>query len=248
LGMPPLLILDFDGVVCDSIEECFVSSWIAYFNLYRGEHPAKVPVTLRADFGRLRPFIRTGEDYLVIQEALFDGVDLSRQDDFDGFAESEGAEKLRTFKELFTRARNELLEKDRKFWLSLNRVYPHVLSIFGRLPQEAPVHILSTKMPQFIKEILSYSRIHIPEDHIHESATKDKLVRVERLLAEGDFDRVIFIDDQIDHLRGNTNPKISVYLASWGYVKPEWLSGAHGVPLIDEEGFIRLVDEEYAPR
>ena len=36
--------------------------------------------------------------------------------------------------------------------------------------------------------------------------------------------------DQIDSIRGNTNPLIRVYLASWGYVQKSWLEGTPAVP------------------
>src|SRR5512138_3366484 len=121
----PLLILDFDGVICDSLDECFVSSWPAYHTLYRKSPPPKVPITLRDDFARLRPFIRTGEDYLLIQEILTQGKSVQDQAAFDALIAEAGPEKMRIFKELFTKARSELLEKDKRFWLSLNRIYPH---------------------------------------------------------------------------------------------------------------------------
>ena len=34
---PTLLVLDFDGVICDSIDETFASSWIAWRRLRRSE-------------------------------------------------------------------------------------------------------------------------------------------------------------------------------------------------------------------
>ncbi len=241
-----LLVLDFDGVICDSIDECFVSSWIAYYELYRKEQPPHVPVGLRAQFTRLRPFIRSGEDFVLIQSLLREGVQISDQRAFDAAAERTGAETLRTWKELFYAARRDLLARDRRFWLSLNRIYPHVESAFALLPVDAPVHILSTKRVEYITETLSEARIRFPAARIHLAPAASKLPAVETLRASGGFARAVFVDDQIDYLLDNTNPLISAYLASWGYVKPEWLAPGSGVAVMSPGELVTLIEREYA--
>ena len=95
------LILDFDGVICDSIDECFISSWTAYFTLYLGRQPAYMPIGLRRDFARLRPLIRGGEDFMLIQEILEQGGTASRQPEFDAFARAAGRGKMKLFHDLF---------------------------------------------------------------------------------------------------------------------------------------------------
>ena len=50
-----LLVLDFDGVICDSVEECFVSSWEARFRLRGGTGPMpEPPADGLAAFARLQ--------------------------------------------------------------------------------------------------------------------------------------------------------------------------------------------------
>jgi len=239
----PLLVLDFDGVVCDSLDECFVSSWVAFFTLYRNEAPPHVPVTLRRDFARLRPFIRAGADFMLIQEILHEGMTVTDQQSFDRLVREAGPEKMAGFKELFVTARTDLMERDRSFWMSLNRIYPHMLDAFARLPVDAPVHILSTKMPLFIAEILAHAQIQFPPHRIHEAQSNDKLTTVELLRAEGAFRKAIFVDDQIDYLRGNTTA-VEAYLASWGYVKQEWLAADSGVHVITPTSFLTLIERE----
>jgi phosphoglycolate phosphatase-like HAD superfamily hydrolase len=241
----PLLVLDFDGVICDSRDECCLSSWIAYHELYRKNPAASVPLSLGAGFARLRPFIRTGGDFLVIQEALEEGRDIRDQKEFDALADKAGPQKMKLYKELFYQARSALLSEDRPFWLSLNRIYSHVFDALRSLPPEAPVRILSTKRPQFIVEIVDHAGLDVPRDHIHESGAEGKLPRVESLREESGCEKAVFIEDQIDNIRGNANPKVKVFLASWGYVKQEWLSGRDGVPVMTPEGFKALVEREY---
>ncbi len=244
----PLLVLDFDGVICDSRDECCLSSWIAYYDLYKKNRPARVPLSLGAEFARLRPFIRTGGDFLLIQEALEAGQDVTDQKEFDALAERAGPEKMKLFKELFYQARSALLSEDRPFWLSLNRIYPHVFDVLRSLLPEAPVQILSTKRPQFIVEIVDHAGLKVSKDCIHESGAEEKLPRAESLRKEGGFERAVFLDDQIDNIRGNTNPKVEAFLAAWGYVKKEWLSGQDGVPVMTVEGFKEFAMREYGAR
>jgi phosphoglycolate phosphatase-like HAD superfamily hydrolase len=243
---PTLLVLDFDGVICDSIDECFASSWIAYHRMFRKAGTAdEPPAATRSDFARLRPFIKTGEDFVIIQEMLAAGASVNDQAGFDAAVQRAGAEKRALFKDLFYGARAELLEKDRKSWLALNRIYPHMAAAFARLPRGAPVRILSTKRPRFIVEILAAHRIEMADRHIIQSEEEPKLAAVERLRAEGPFETAIFMEDQIDHLRGNRNARIRGYLAAWGYVKEEWLRDPATAPFLTPTGFLGLVEQEY---
>jgi phosphoglycolate phosphatase-like HAD superfamily hydrolase len=248
------LVLDFDGVICDSIDECFVSSWVGYFNLYLGRRPSYMPVSLRRDFARLRPLVRGGADFMVIQEILDTGHSASRQSEFDAYARTAGADKLKLFHDLFYRARAQMLENDRESWLDLNRIYPHMLAAFSRLPGNAPVYILSTKKPEFIAEILTAKGMTLPMDRILYSGSERKMDIVARVDAEGGFKETMFVDDQIDHLVSGDGParveagngaRIRVYLATWGYVKEEWLRQPLLVPTITPEEFVTLVQREF---
>ena len=54
----------------------------------------------------------------------------------------------------------------------------------------------------------------------------------------------MLVEDQIDAIRGDTNPRIRVFLATWGYVKEEWLAEPGPVTLLTPEGFLDLVKRE----
>ena len=247
------LVLDFDGVICDSIDECFASSWAAYHHLYLGRHPAYMPVSLRRDFARLRPLVRGGADFMLIQEMLEKGESASRQFEFDALARGAGDEKLRLFHDLFYKARAEMLQKDRQSWLAMNRIYPHVAAALSRLPAGAPVYILSTKKPEFIAEVLSAKGFELPRERILYSGSEKKLAIVSNVGREGGFAEATFVDDQIDHLlceeaappdvTRRSAPRIRTFLASWGYVKEEWLREPLRVPVLTPQEFPALVRE-----
>jgi len=247
------LVLDFDGVICDSIDEAFASSWAAYFQMYRNLHPAYMHVSLRRDFARLRPFVRGGADFMIIQEMLDKGQTVDRQSEFDAVARAAGEEKLTIFHELFYKARAGILNKDRRSWLTMNRIYPHISRAFSHFPASAPVYILSTKKSEFIAEILSAKNISFPRERIFYSGSERKLDIVARIGREGGFRETTFVDDQIDHLlceeavpptAASTGvPHIRTLLATWGYVKKEWLRKPLRVQTLTPEEFLALAEE-----
>jgi len=242
-----LVVLDFDGVICDTIDECFVSSWIAYHSLHLKEALRPPARTIRNEFARLRPFVRSGEDFVRIQEILATGARVTDQAGFDALTRQAGKEGRRRFRELFYQARTEMLERDRDGWLALSRIYPHVIVAFAHLPREAPLYVLSTKKREFVEEIVRSEGIQIPFEKILWSDQEPKLATVHRLLQEGGFPQAILVDDQIDYLMANEDRRIRVYLAAWGYVQREWLCEPLKVPVLAPQDLRPLLEEALAP-
>jgi phosphoglycolate phosphatase-like HAD superfamily hydrolase len=253
----PLLVLDFDGVICDSVDECFASSWTAYHQLHRGEAPGAPDQSVRAAFAALRPYVRSGEDFVLIQEIVARGGTVSSQASFDETALRGGDAARAQYRELFYQARADFLRRDRAGWLALNRVYPHVARALARLPSSAPLYILSTKKPAFIAEILSAQSIAVDPQRIIWSDAEPKLVTVERLRSAygaaagpggSPSARALFIEDQVDAIMHNTNPLVRVFLATWGYVQEAWLAPDGPVPLLAPQGFLDLLEAEFGQR
>ncbi len=226
-----IVVLDFDGVICDSIDECFTSSSLAYYDLQQKTIPSLSESDRRAGFARLRPFIRTGEDYLLIHELSDRGITARDQERFDELKSREGPEKMARYRELFYKARIQLLERDRVAWMSMNRIYPNARTALQNAAGAALV-ILSTKRPEFIQEILGHAGLSVPSDRILHSGDEPKLPIVERIRADGGFDGAVFIDDQVDFLKNNPFPRVSVHLASWGYVASEQVARDLGIPVL----------------
>jgi phosphoglycolate phosphatase-like HAD superfamily hydrolase len=236
-----LVVLDFDGVICDSAEECFVSSWTAYHALHRGREAGEAPPKAREAFRALRPFVRSGEDFVLIQDLAAAGKTVKSQSEFDRAWDRPGVPPREMFKDLYYKARTDLMEKDRRAWLSLNRVYPHVKRAFARRSAVEPLYILSTKKPFFVRETLSANGIDIPDGNVLYSEGEPKLAAVEKLRASLGCDEAVFVEDQIDAIRGNANPRIRVYLASWGYIQESWLREHTGIPVLGPEDFVELL-------
>ena len=234
-----LLFLDFDGVICDSIDECLVSSWAAFHTLRGEKRPAAMDRSHRSRFARLRPFIRSGEDYVLIQGLIAEGVRIDSQQEFDRRLAGVGPQGMESYKDIFYQARAEILAEDRSWWLSLNRVYPHVLPVLRLLADLPAVYVMSTKKSAFIVEILAAAGVSIPVERVIYSGSERKVLLVAAELDRLGASEAVLLDDQIDHLVGVIDPRVRVRLALWGYIQPEWRQAP--VPQLDVEGW-----EEFA--
>lgn len=238
-----LIFLDFDGVICNSINECLVSSWHGYYKLYKRQQPASVSLLLKEQFLNLRPFIRSGEDYMVIQELLADNTTINNQLDFDRQLETAGKQKIELFKELFYKARAYYLKEEPDYWFSLNPIYAHFKSKLPALSASPHFYILSTKKADFILEILKNNGITMSRERIIHSAAQQKLRLITKILNNTNSNRAFFLDDQIEHLSGNRDPRIQTFLCLWGYIKEEWLTGNKDIKPLTTVDFSRLIED-----
>ena len=236
-----LLFLDFDGVVCDSERECFVSSWLTYHELCATAEPAQLRapqrITLRARrrFRELRPLIRSGEDYVVIQHLLAREETSPEyrgpvtQDAFDACRRALGAARIAAYKRAMAATRASFLKRDRDGWLALNRIYPHMRALLTTYDL-ANVRILSTKAAALVSEILRAHDIPLPDAAVFHAASNPdgndtrKLDLIGALLDALPGGHALFVEDQLDHLLDNADSRIATYLADWGYVLPQWLA------------------------
>ena len=231
-----LLFLDFDGVICDSERECFVSSWLTYRE-FRGPQRAPERITLhdRRRFRELRPLIRSGEDYVVIQHILAREAAQSEyhgpaaQDAFDTCRDALGGQRIATYKRAMAATRDRFLQRDKEGWLALNRIYPHMRALLTGCDL-ANVRILSTKAAPLVCEILRAHDIPLPDAAVlHAASNPDgtdtrKLDLIAAQLEAHPGGRALFVEDQLDHLLDNDDARIVTYLADWGYVLPQWLA------------------------
>lgn len=214
-----LVFLDFDGVICDSLPECYAVSQAAYFGLYLGR---KIPPSGPEDertFRQLRPYIRRGGDYLFIQHCLQRHLVIASQKDFDAVIQEEhGLDD--TFHELFYKARRELLASDPQRWHELNPLYPGLKALLLKHGSHGDTLILSTKEADFIAKILAFNGIPWDASNIYCSGKERKLDFIDRVMDELGASQATFVDDQIDHFRGSSTHPVRCLLADWGYVLP----------------------------
>lgn len=235
------VFLDFDGVICDSVLEAYVSSWIAWYRVICGEEPAAVPLVDRRLFYSYRPFIRNGEDFVLLQRLIGQGVKISSQQQFDRILDQVGAEEMQRYRRAIYAVREELLRHDRDGWLRRNRIYPHVRAELDWLAQRDCCYILSTKKAAYISEILAADAVVWPPERILSTEGKAKLSIIGELLAADGQQSAAFVEDQPDHFPSSNQRldfDLECYLARWGYVQRQWL---------DSSRYSTIAENEFGP-
>jgi phosphoglycolate phosphatase-like HAD superfamily hydrolase len=223
--------------------ETLVSSWRGYYLLRDEEEPPVMPVSLLRDFSRLRPYVRAGEDFILMHELIAGNVPIRSQRDFDEQLEARGEHRIDRYRESFYAAREQLLRQDREYWIGLNRLYPHVAPCLKGWHSSPSLYILSTKKAAFIAEILTAKGITMNPKQVLSCAAREKKNTILRNLAARGADKALFIDDQIDHLAPDSarDSRIIGCLASWGYVQQQWLEDSRGVELLHPSEFAHRV-------
>lgn len=235
------LFLDFDGVICDSVIECFASSWYAYYYKYLHLPAESMNIADKSRYRKLRTLVRNSEDNVVIQHIMYENITIRRQTDFDAVTAELGAEELRKMRKCFYDTRDFFLSEYRNFWLSLNRLFSELLEPVRRVSDAPNVYILSTKKPAFIDEILKYNEIEWDFSRILEARGRDKPDIIAEVISRDGFSDAVFIDDQIDHIKKNPHSNITCYLAEWGYVSEAGMQD-FSVPHISIDECARLIE------
>ena len=211
------LFLDFDGVICDSLPECFQTSSLLVPGESTGEAYAQ-------RFRKGRVYIRSGEDYVALHKMLREGRDPQSQQEFDAVLKAMGEDTMRRYKKELYSLRERLLREEPETWLSWNPLYEGMAESLNFVAEDPLVWILSTKKAEFIAAILRHNGVAWPIEKIRYTDGRSKLSWIEELT---DKSPSLLIDDQIDHLDFQ-HTTCSCRLALWGYASQE--ARQSGVP------------------
>lgn len=230
-----ILALDFDGVICNSAEECLTTSYGLYAAA-RGEddddRPGRIPAAFRERFFALRPYSRDGQDYVLILHIIEQGLAIESQDDFDRATDAlapelmalYGLRELRELEDVFQARRRARRAANDADWLASNLLYGGMrAALMAHRQQFNSIFITTSKPTAPARDILTCNDIMLPDDHVlgqdkvGESKHKNKhLARV------GDatgvpMTNIHFLEDQVSHLEAASPLQVKRYLAGWGY-------------------------------
>lgn len=216
-----VICLDFDGVLCDSINECLIVSYSVFY-----EKPVRlfdeVPVAIRDYFLRYRYFVAPAENYCLIFQAYESGIPTLTRERFDALAGAD-TEKRRVFGQKFFDYRN-YLRKDLKAWLQLHVLFAQAHCV--RDEAFPSFNIMTTKdrtSVELLAESLGFS--HKLKGIYSKELSVDKYVQVQTLLRDNALDPqktdIVFVDDNIEHLHRLDGMGLHLYHAVWGYCDRE---------------------------
>jgi len=220
------LALDFDGVICESVDECHLTALNAYRRL-AGELDlltdfAALEPGMVERFRQLRPLARNAPEFWAVIHFTYHQPGTVDRERFHATVQAESS-NLAAFETHFFQVRGELRANDPAGWLSLNRMYPRFRTGWEQLQNRQRVFIITTKDRESIRVFNEAWSLGIPDSHLwtKERGT-DKAVALSTLARETgcpptDF---LFVDDHPHHAQRVAATGARCFLALWGHPKP----------------------------
>ena len=242
-----LLMLDFDGVITQSIDECLVSGYNAYAD-YCGN--SRIEKLSQLDSGwiesarKMRNFIRNGEDYVYIAHALETGKPVTDQEQFDVFKQ-EHIELGQIFFDRFYQARSSFAESRPHQWAELSPLYAGMPVFLKQYEYKHNLFIVTTKPLLFVKKILSANSIELRQENLFDTRDgRSKQEIINDILHQRSLQPscCYFLDDQVDTVIRVKPAGIHTILAEWGYNNREQQKRARDldIPVFTLEQFFQF--------
>lgn len=214
---------DFDGVIWNSVDECFYLGWEVFREM--GEDLSGDYRSNLAKFREGRFLAKTGEDFYITLKMMQKNpaIDFEKvtYEVYYSFRETFSAQ-MKIFAVKFYNLRRKMQQEDPEKWLSLQGPFDGIL---GQLPliQEnfRDLVICSTKDRESIRLLLFRHGLEFTifgrEDSTHKS---DQIKALSEKL-ETPTNKIIFIDDLVENLKHVTEMGCIGVLAEWGYNNPK---------------------------
>ena len=236
------LILDFDGVIADTMDE----DMLCVYSILRetpyledmGEvRPRDFRDSEAASQERLRmlwkvrPDIRLVEDYLAYLRAWHQGLEVDRVRPSKILSRDD----IQWFRQEFYRVRQGFKEIDYPSWMGLHRIYDGIVGVVDRAGAEGiPFTIATARGRESTVEILRHAGLlsRVAAMRTREDAG-DKGAMVSSILDEIGVSSGVFVDDSLKNLL-DVGPGAGILMSGWGYVSDHERAAAldSGIPVI----------------
>jgi FMN phosphatase YigB (HAD superfamily) len=250
-----MLILDFDGVLINSLDEVALTA----YNATTGKLVtclADLPAALVGLFQRNRYHVQSiGDGILLMNWCLNNYGNKSEKflNPHDYEAVISGAAVSLTDRTLrIYETRGQFIDKDPECWLALHQPYQPLWDQLIQLPKNAFV-ILTNKNRDATLRLCRHFGLGINADDVYSGDQGASKVDNMRQIQERFGDQLFsFIDDSIKNLRELENSlnvgdkTIRLLLASWGYTGPqdEKVAQEYGYPVLNQKDLISLLDKD----
>jgi len=246
-----LLAFDFDGVVWNSVDECFFVGY-PVFRKKDGEIDGSEAALLKK-FREGRYLAKTGDDFYIIFHIIQENPNIDfgevSFEEFRGLREKHPVEML-DFADSFYNERKRMKEEELSKWLYWQEPYKPVLEqLPGLKEQFFDLAICSTKDEASIRMLLErHGQNYSVYGREHSKFKPDQMIALSREKGIA-LEKIIFIDDLPENLRHVEKIGAMPVLADWGYNNPGGREEARklGFPIIsmkDIAGQVKQIIEE----
>lgn len=243
----PLFVFDFDGVVCDSTNECMVTSWNAW-ERWHGRDGFRTAVaefteSERASFRNLRPRVRGAGEYYVVRRALAEGIGIRDQGSYDGLI-SLWQEHVGSFARTFFEMRDRFRRDNPGHWIDLHLVYLEVIDVMLRLHRQGRLYIATLKDGESVRLILARHGLSVQDDRLLDESKINSKVQALNMIRERlacEKTDLVFIDDNATHLLEPHASGYPVLLAAWGAAISEYMTLAkqRQIPILESQAAVK---------
>lgn len=213
---------DFDGVLCDTMDESLITSYNTYFGS-AVRSIAEIEPALRDFFYEHRYLVRPAEEYYPLFHAFERGERVVGK---DRFAELKGAstQEMKIYADKFYHQRQQLKE-NLECWECIHKIYPQCTDFLEH--RKNPFFVVTNKDRDSVIALTKHYGFldRIIEIYSRETST-NKVILMEKLIGDHGLDlsthRIVYVDDHEGTLGEMKRLRLDLYLASWGYTgKPE---------------------------
>lgn len=233
--MEKVYALDFDGVICDSIHECFENSYLAYKilnpELNIPGHPMN---SWKITFYKFRGLVRPSKNFYFLWKLIINGEEIPSdtvQFESQATAFSDSSER---FEGIFTEVRARILTLNQERFISQNPLFQDVKENWSSLRN--PLYIVTAKDPALARLILQANSLEVTDIFGKGSGSKSSTLLKLSTMHHIDISQIYFVDDNPEFVREASKVGARVGLAKWGY------GPYQGVFSNDLESFSRVID------
>jgi phosphoglycolate phosphatase-like HAD superfamily hydrolase len=240
----PVLVLDFDGVLCNSLTECLLVTWNSYqqqdLALFSDQGLAQIPEEFLQRFKQYRSFSRHLGHFLVSMLATEQPPFKTQQEFDDAFTACIDQRSMEDFVQKATQYRARVRQEKRKQWLAYHELYPQIKETLQECA--ATLYVVTARDEASVREILEYHGLPLRWDQIFGEQTT-KLAALAEIQQREQTSSLYFFDDHLLNVLAAEEAGYRAYWAMWGYHTPEHVQIARqkGVKALQLNDFVELL-------
>jgi phosphoglycolate phosphatase-like HAD superfamily hydrolase len=208
--------LDFDGVVCDSIHECFENSYKAYLLTLDSSHLPKCPYKeWREAFYEQRGLVRPSRNFFLLWDLIINSKEIPSDTlGFEELALSSDKNSIR-FDENLMRIRQDQILNSREDFFEQNKLFKQVAELWAFLPR--PIYVVTAKDESITQQILDFNKLSVDKVFGKGSGPKYKTLLSLAIESRVSPAKIKFVDDNPLFVSEAKASGIDSALALWGY-------------------------------
>lgn len=212
-----LFVLDFDGVICDSTNECLLNSYNSYNTLKKNNKKKiynlnEISKNLADNFRIIRPYIKGAGEYYKFYDYYYLNTNINENSFINYHNKSLDYKK---YLEIFYNERNIFKNFNLEKWIDLNYIFESMIEFLNSLET---YYIATLKDKESIMDILNYNKIRFdPKKILDFKKITSKLDALNKIKNYNnlEIDNLIFIDDNAYHLIEPKKEGYNIFLSNW---------------------------------